>query len=174
MSISNYPLTSSKKQWETGWDSSLKSVERKVIPKRDLRDTKCLRKFCDITIFLLTKEEERQLVSTGCLTFRGEINPLLGPSVKVVFLYFFWFEALKKSSISKCWNLGILSTQKSHGFVQKCMNPHDQEQGFRAETFKGPTNFCERNSHSLGNVKSKCSFEQRGTGISTQKIRAPF
>jgi len=68
-------------------------------------------------LFLLIRQEERQLASAGHLTCRGEINPFVGAYIKVVFLYFFWIGPLKTSSIGRCWNPGIFSTQKSNGFV---------------------------------------------------------
>lgn len=39
-----------------------------------------------MNLLLLIREEERHLVSTGRLTFRGEINPFIGAYVKVGFL----------------------------------------------------------------------------------------
>lgn len=69
-----------------GGYSSLKSVERKVIPKNYLHGTKVsVLERVVIWLFPLIREEERQLVSNGHLTFRGEINPFLGAYIKVCF-----------------------------------------------------------------------------------------
>lgn len=48
-----------------------------------------------MTLFMLTRVKNRQLASTRCLTFKGEINPFAGAYIKVVFLYFIQTEELK-------------------------------------------------------------------------------